>query len=294
MSVIAKRLGKDFFKAYNSSAYTSDQLLSHLNIEVVSANHFECSEKWLLEPRRINDSYWTWIISGHGKLLLGDDNREYIVKKGDFILFPQYCLHSLKPDPESAMSMINVHFHARLYGILDMVSHYDLGGVYKDNENNLFEANSLEAAREYCLKPDAWRHSLNARIELLLLYLIRNRRSSTEVPGKISKLSALQTVLEMVEANLDDPNLSVRDMADEMDVSEVYLRIIFRRQLGISPVKYLRRQRIDRACLLLRESVLPIRLIAEKCGFREVQFFHRVFRDMTGITPASYRKSPDF
>ena len=292
MNIVAKGLGRDFFEAYKES--DSGQLLSHLNIDVVSAMWFECSEKWSLKPRRMNDSYWTWIISGRGSLRLGDDNTEYMVGEGDFILFPQYYLHSLKPEPGIAMSMINVHFHARLYGILDMVSHYDLAGVYKDKENKLFEFNSREAAREYCLKPEAWQRSLTARIELVLLDLIRNKKSLANQNGKISKLLALQTVLDLVESKLDDPNLSVSDMAGKMDISEVYLRTLFRHQLGISPIKYLRRQRIDRACTLLRETVTPIRLIAAECGFREVQFFHRVFRDMTGITPGSYRRNPEF
>ncbi len=294
MNAITKVLKKDFFKPYNNSVHEHGKLLSHLSIEVLSANYYQCSKAWVLKPRRINDSYWTWITRGHGKLRLGDENIEYTVKKGDFILFPQYCLHSLQPESGSLMSMINVHFHARLYGNIDMVSYYGLGGIHKDNKNSFFEFSSHEAAREYCLKPEAWQHSLNARVELVLIELARSRISLPVPDIQISKLSALQPVLEMIETKLDDPNLSVRDMAEKMDISEVYLRIIFRRQLGISPVKHLRRQRIDRACSLLRESSLPIRLIAEKCGFREVQFFHRVFRNVTGTTPANYRKNPVF
>lgn len=294
MSSTTRILDHSCFRPYNGSSDNSGQLLSHLNIEAISANYFECFKSWELKPRRVNDSYWTWITRGRGRLLLGDDNTEYTVGKDDFILFPQYCLHSIKPDSGSSMSMINVHFHARLYDIVDMVAYYNLGGVYKDNENCLLKFNSHEAAREYSLKPEAWQHSLNARIELVLLELARNRKTSPAQDGKTSKLSALQPVLEMIETNLGNPNLSVRDMAETMDVSEVYMRVIFRRQLDVSPAKYLRRQRIDRACSLLRETTLPIRLIAGKCGFREVQFFHRVFRDMTGTTPASYRKNPDF
>lgn len=268
--------------------------MSHLNIEAVSATWFECSEKWSLGPRRANDSYWTWIISGRGKLRLGDDHTEYMLGERDFILFPQYYLHSLKPEPGTAMSMINVHFHARLYGIIDMLSYYNLAGVYKDKENGLFEFNSREAAREYCLKPTGWQRGLTARIELVILDLLRRQKSLSAAGGEISQLSRLQPLLAMIESGLADPDLSVKDMASEMDVSEVYLRVLFRRQLGISPIKYLRRRRIDRACTLLRETVMPIRLIAGECGFREVQFFHRVFRDIIGITPGNYRKNPDF
>jgi AraC-like DNA-binding protein/mannose-6-phosphate isomerase-like protein (cupin superfamily) len=291
MSAATKHMSEDYFRAYKEPMSDSEKLLSHLNIEVVSANGYECSEKWDLAPRRVNDSYWTWIISGQGSLVLGDDKTKYMVGKGDFILFPQYCLHSLKPEPGSTMSMINVHFHARFYGILDMLAHYDLGGVYKNQENGLFEINSYESAREYSLKPTGWQRSLAARIELVLMDILRSRKS---LPAHKEKIARLQPVLTLIESELANPNLSVADMATEMDVSEVYLRTLFRRQFGISPIKYLRRQRIDRACSFLRETVIPIRIIAEKCGFREVQFFHRVFRDMTGITPGEYRKNPDF
>jgi len=287
MSIKAKGLEKNFFKPYRESFFDSE----HLNIEVVSASYFECSEEWDLEARRINDSYWTWIIAGQGCLCLGDEKKEYIVKKGDFILFPQYHLHSLKPDAGSAMSMINVHFHARLYDMIDMVAHYNLGGVYKDSGNKLFESNSYEAAREYCLKPSGWKGSIVARIQLLLLDLIRNQENP---PEQESKILRLRPVLALIESNLSDPNLSVADMAAEMDMSEVYLRTLFRRQFGISPIKYLRLQRINQACTLLRKTLMTIALISEKCGFREVQFFHRVFREIIGITPGNYRKNPVF
>ena len=125
------------------------------------------------------------------------------------------------------MSMINVHFHAKLYAILDMVSHYNLAGVYKDRESRLFEFNSREAAREYCLKPTGWRRGLTARIELVILDLMRRKKALSSASGKISKLSRLQPVLALIESDLADPDLSVTDMAVEMDVSEVYLRVLF-------------------------------------------------------------------
>jgi AraC-like DNA-binding protein len=292
MKTHAAALGKDFFEPYNEASGDFDRLLPHLNIEAVSAAWFECSKRWSLKPRRINDSYWTRIISGRGRLRLGDENAEYSVGPGNFILFPQYSLHSLQPEPGTEMAMINVHFHARLYGILDMTAYCNLGGIYRDCE--LFDFNSREAAREYTLKPAGWRNSLAARIELVLIDLARKRGALPETAGKTSQMLRLQPLLNLIDSRLDKPDFGVTEIASEIGVSEVYLRVLFRRRLGVSPVKYLRRRRIGRACSLLKETALPIRLIAAECGFREVQFFHRVFRDITGVTPGNYRKNPDF
>lgn len=198
------------------------------------------------------------------------------------------------PLPGCAMTMINVHFHSRIFGILDLPSYFQLGGVYREERNDIFDSTSREAAREYCLQPVGWQRSLTARIELVLLEILRKGQDIPERRASALELVQLEPVLNRIETRLGDPDFSVAEMSAVLDVSEVYLRVLFRSRLGISPVRHLRRRRINLACTLLRESGMPIREIAEQCGFREVQFFHRVFREITETTPAQYRENLDY
>ena len=56
-----------------------------------------------------------------------------------------------------------------------------------------------------------------------------------------------------------------------------------------SPGRYLIEHRIQRATQLLRESDLSIQQIAESLGYNDVYFFHRQFRQLTGVTPRAAR-----
>jgi AraC-like DNA-binding protein len=69
---------------------------------------------------------------------------------------------------------------------------------------------------------------------------------------------------------------------------------LFNSLFGESPVKFINHRRIELACKLLRESDLPVKGVAEKSGFRNLQFFYRVFTRITGMTPALYRNTSDF
>lgn len=265
-------------------------LAVNFKVEPVSATWFKCSEHWTLPERRLADSYWSMITSGHGTVYLDEERKKYSVKAGDFILFPCYSLHSMCPASGSKMEMINVHFHALLYDMLDVTGAFGLAGIYNRDTATL-QAQSEEAAREYCLKPPGWQRSIATRIELILLDLLRRKTTYPEGPQEVIKL---EPVLKLIESRIDDPSLGLADMAEELGVSEVYIRTLFRKLLRTSPVKYVRKQRINRACALLIGTVMPVRQIAKACGFREVQFFHRVFKQITGTTPAAYRKNSGF
>ena len=84
--------------------------------------------------------------------------------------------------------------------------------------------------------------------------------------------------------------LTLEDMAEKVGLSVSRFVNIFKKDLGISPVKYLNRYRIDRASELLIHSNKSIEQITELCAFSSVHYFSRKFRKQTGTPPAEYRK----
>lgn len=85
-----------------------------------------------------------------------------------------------------------------------------------------------------------------------------------------------------------DP-LSREDIAAEIGISPDYLTDCFRQAMGITPMTYLRRYRIQRACELLENTDLSIMQIALRVGFSDGAHFTRTFQKEMGITPRAYR-----
>ncbi len=285
------------FQAYPSSLPESDKamlehLVSHLAINPISATHYICTPDWRLLPRKLQNSYWTFLIRGHG--IVAIEEKINHVGPGDLILFPEGVLHSFEHPKGEKLEMINVHFHAKVYGLMDFLSLKGLKGIF-NNLGSFPKLISHELTRSSALKPPCYQAYMGQLIKSMLLHVLYHSQSDapTSISG-IRQLLKLYPVLEMIERRLEDPDLKQSDLAAKLYISEVYLRKIFNSLFGESPVKFINHRRIELACKLLRESDLPVKAVAEKSGFRNLQFFYRVFTRITGLTPARYRNTSDF
>ena len=288
---------RDEFPAYPSEFTESggsmlEHLVSHLVIKPISAIHYLCRPEWSLPPRKLQNSYWTLLIKGHGTVTMED--KTYHVCPGDLIIFPEGIRHSFEHPEGESLEMINVHFHAKVYGLMDFLRLHGMEGIFHDPAG-LPDSISRELARVFALKPPCYQVFMEQQIKSLLLYGLYHFSCgpSTGIAG-FKQLMKLFPALELIEQRLEDPDLKPSDLAAGLRISGVYLRKMFNSLFGESPVKFINHRRIERACKLLRESDLPVKAIAEKSGFRDLQFFYRVFVRTIGTTPARYRNTSDF
>jgi AraC-like DNA-binding protein len=79
-------------------------------------------------------------------------------------------------------------------------------------------------------------------------------------------------------------------LAEECHMSVSTLRRQFKAHMGMPIHTYLLRLRVSVAQEVLTETDLPLRLIAEQVGYRDIFFFCRQFRQLTGISPGQYRR----
>ena len=84
----------------------------------------------------------------------------------------------------------------------------------------------------------------------------------------------------------------LRDAARRMQYDYVYMSKFFRRRMGIPFHAYVNRLRVEEACRLLRTTGESVQRISELCGFSSERTFHRVFKQLTLMTPAAYKNAP--
>ena len=100
---------------------------------------------------------------------------------------------------------------------------------------------------------------------------------------------ALKKAKDYIQQNYHR-DLSVEEIADSAGVSQSLLFKIFREEEKTTPVEYLRQERIAKAEQMLLIGEMKIYEIASACGFSDVAYFCKVFKDYLGISPAVYRK----
>lgn len=80
----------------------------------------------------------------------------------------------------------------------------------------------------------------------------------------------------------------VEELAERLEVSAAHLGRVFTKKIGISPGKYITRVRVEYAKLLLRDPDTTIAYVAEASGFANANYFAKVFRRETGLSPTEY------
>ncbi len=79
-------------------------------------------------------------------------------------------------------------------------------------------------------------------------------------------------------------------LAENVGCNKTTLREAFKRKYGITAFAYLKSFRIDIAKRQIEFTNMPIKDISNRCGYKNVQHFTRVFKKETGETPAAFRK----
>lgn len=104
------------------------------------------------------------------------------------------------------------------------------------------------------------------------------------------QLARLSALLDWIQGNLGAA-IDNDVLAGRMGVSQSHFRRLFFEAMGLSPSRYVRQRRLERARELLATTNLPIDGVAFECGFRDQSYLTTCFRLEFGLTPARFRRA---
>lgn len=99
----------------------------------------------------------------------------------------------------------------------------------------------------------------------------------------------VRDAVNLIHMDISAP-LSVKELAAMLDIHPDYLSRTFKQQMGVSLTEYINRNRIIRSTYLLNETSSSIRDIALSVGYEDINYFSRMFRRYTNVSPTQYRK----
>jgi AraC family transcriptional regulator len=140
-------------------------------------------------------------------------------------------------------------------------------------------------ARELAAPDDVTPLAVGGLVRELLASIARHREARREGHGA----RWLRRSLDYIHAHAADA-IGLAEVAREAGVHPVYFARAFRAQTGLPVGAYLRKLRVDRAAERLASTNLRIADIALEAGFSDQSHLTRVFRALTGMTPATYRQ----
>lgn len=113
--------------------------------------------------------------------------------------------------------------------------------------------------------------------------------SDSNPSGLLNADNPIYPAVRYIENNLNK-QISVSELAGICALSESTLRRNFKTFVGMSPIDYINKLKINKAKQLLEFPEVTIASICEQLSFYDASYFYRLFKRHSGMTPVRYRK----
>jgi AraC family transcriptional regulator of arabinose operon len=242
--------------------------------------------------------YSTWRTNGTDDFLLihtvagsgrfGAEKGELLVGPGDSVLLRPGARHDYRTTPDEPLwEFAFAHFHARSdwLPLLDWPAPLDgIGLIHTEGEMRRRVGSALRKATRM-------RFGALARAELFAANALEDALLWLDTQNSLTNRTdeRVLSVLEHVGAHLAEP-LDVEQLARVAHLSASRLTHLFTEHLGISPQRYVERERMLLAQQLLDLTDRSIAGIAAEVGWDDPLYFSQRFRRFAGVSPSEYRK----
>lgn len=139
---------------------------------------------------------------------------------------------------------------------------------------------------EYNGRQQGYQTMLISRFMELVVFL--SRQYDCQEKGMDNYLMHLANAISYIEDHFLE-SLALEEIALHSNVSVRHLNRIFQSYYQTTPMSYLLRLRLERACMLLRQTKLTISEISTECGFNDSNYFTRQFTKAYGLSPKAHR-----
>lgn len=257
------------------------------------------------------DVSWHWheelevILAVQGTLRVRTSAGTFLLREGEGCFLNTGVPHEVVNAGEGPARLHSLVFHSRLIsGSQDSVywEKYLLP-LLRDPERKLLRflpdiswqkqamdsiARAWEAAAQ---EPRGFEFTAREELSRLVLLLTdeitRPRQAYTS--RQIRSMERVERMMEFIREHYAR-EISVAEIARSVALSQSECIRCFRETLGITPFRLVRQVRLGRAMELLAETEEKMESIALQCGFRDVSYFVRAFREEKGCTPGSFRR----
>jgi len=208
------------------------------------------------------------------------DGKTFTVQKGDVVFLRENTCYSAKVISSELWEHIVVAFHT--HGDTDALPP---NGVMKVSHGSRFEELFRQAYSVWSQCAFGYKVQTKGIIHHILFSLMQERVS--HLFGSDAALQALKMAADHVDQNYRQ-KITVEELAEHSGYSTSHFARVFTKVYGTSPIQYVNQIRIIHAKNLLRTGQYTLAQIAQECGFSNVYYFSRCFKQITGTTPSKW------
>ena len=104
---------------------------------------------------------------------------------------------------------------------------------------------------------------------------------------------SLVKIVKIIEDNISDPDLNVNQLCEKSGIPNKQLYRLIKKYMGIPPLDYIRRVRLQKAAVLLSQHRFTVSEICYMVGFKTPSYFAKCFQSQYGVKPSQYQSDDE-
>jgi two-component system response regulator YesN len=160
--------------------------------------------------------------------------------------------------------------------------------IYLNSQLSEFSSTSATNIMD-CINQSESKNEADTLMTNMLIHISEISRVSKNV----KQIKRLEQIKKYIEENYENPNLSIHDIAELMDMTVVYVGKIFKEQCKKSISEYINDYRLEVSTDLLMNSKMTVSQVAKECGFENSNYFFTLFKKKYKRTPTEFKKEGD-
>lgn len=252
-------------------------------VDIHYYNHRICTPDWEIIPRVTPFINFTYVVSGQGEYIV--NGTRHTVHGGDLICVQKGYNESASVNSEDLMDCYCVNAYVTdLLGndtplpfqvVTPIGIHMDIIALFQ-------ELTAAWLLRDPCYK-------LKARA-IFMLILTRCYQLVFRHDYQSNMNKRIKMVLQYVIDHYAEP-ITAEDMAKMTRLSTLYFGTLFKKETGQTFRQYLTSIRLNQAENMLCSGMYNVSEVAVECGFSDVFYFSKVFKEHRGVAPSEILKS---
>ena len=225
------------------------------------------------DQRRINEQL-IWVKSDFVP------ERNFDFKQLTCFYVPPYTIHNERHfAPE--MDLVSIGFE-----LSESDPPFDRTALVSDKDGFIADKiNNIE--REFTDRPRFFAENINAYLSLIYNRILQSQYNGSNAPAQEG------TDFDYIINYFNEyfmTAIDIESVAATMGYCADHFRLLFKKKMGVSPKQYIIQMRLKYAHALICGTDLPLKQIAEQCGYNDYFQFNAIFKKYYGVSPISFRE----
>lgn len=251
---------------------------------MISCGYFHCNSEYHVKDKGSRPPIFLYLVDG--SLELDYESHHYTARADDVVLIN--CYNPQQYYCTDHCEFLFFHFAGQSTpGLVDYLIHQNKGPVFTlPNASDIYKT-IKDPIMRLCYQEQISDAFLSSIVYSALCMMQPNGQSASVTALPYSESTA--ETIHYINNHITE-QLSLKELAEHVNLSPYYFAHLFKKETGYSPVNYVSITKINYAKLMLRTTTISVAEIAVSLGYSSPSSFINAFKAQRGISPQKYRQ----